>query len=631
MSRTPPARRRPSAQVSGTTVRAVAYVAAPGDEVTDESRSEEWEVVSVRQSAGGQVATAELFRKLDVSGRMRNRTISELAPQKVEVWTLNAKGENDQPLFWGEMDTRSMRLSPGGEGETATATVRDYHFGEPLRGMQVWDNADAGDTLIVEHDAEFNPLVDGRVIDNMMRQQANDAFPEYNIWFLPESTRTETAYENHGDLVSPYPWDVKSIFKTLQGWLNIDESHVTNYVPSDDDFADAPSVKNVTLRRGQYLPQLLDALLPPFGYQWYLGFKADSGRITPRITIYQRGKGAEKKLTVPKLDEHATLQHNADSIDLSIDVGSVANQVRCDGGVKQYQVTLTLHRAWSEDDDDADIADLTKDDDGASGALAHGPVWRKWVANEAGDYTGTRTEITDVVNFDSVFGSGNWVVRRRFMENCLTWEDTEHTRRMPVRIEYSDIGNSNGAFTPIDPGWGARVLQDEIGVMFTANTPPEVLVAAGANAYVRITGTISGDQRLTYTADRQDDHPNPHTSEVVLDVSDQFHYRQVVDSPTTHYSRVTGDADEVDDTTALQSFAETVRDQKEPLMVQASVGLFGVHLEYQIGDIIAEVDGRSIKLNRLPAARGERYLQVVGREWNFPGQRTTLFVMPYDR
>lgn len=612
-------------------MHAVALVAKPGEEVNDESRSSQWEVVSVREVAGSNGSTAELFRKLDVAGRMKNRTVSELAPQKVEIWTLNAAGERDQPLFWGEMDTRSMRLSPNGEGETATATVRDYHFGEPLRGMQCWWANDKK-TRTIEHHAEFNPLVDGRVIDNMMRQQDVDGFPDYTLWFLPESTRTETAYEHHGMLVSPSPWDIRYIVKTLQGWLNTDETYVTNYTTSDEDFADAPEVKNVTLNRGKYLPQLLDALLPPFGYHWHLAHtKETTGRIKPRIAVYQRGKGTKKKLSVPKLNDFATLKHNADAISLDVDVGGCANQVRCDGGVKEYQVSLVLYRAWSEDDDDADIADMTKNDSGASGALAHTTVWRKWVANEGGDYTNTRSDIPGATNLDSVFGAGNWIIRRRSMGNCLTWEDDEHTRRFPVRIEYSDSGNSNGAFKPINPSWGARVLNDEIGIMFTGNSPPEELVAAGANAYIRITGTIQGDQRLTYTAERQSDHPNPHTVEAVLDVSDQFHYRQVVEAPAGHYSTVTGDADEADDTAALEAFAESVRDQKEPLLLQASVGLFGIQLEYQIGDILTEIDGRQIKLNRLPAARGERYLQVVGREWDFPGQRTTLHVAPYDR
>lgn len=626
--RTPPARRRPASQVSGTTVRAVALVADPGDDVTEESRSSQWEVVSVSQMAGSQGVSANLFRRLDVAGRMQNRTVSELEPQAVEVWTLNDKGELDQPLFWGEMDTRSMRLSPGGEGETATATLRDYHYGSPLRGMEVKDvGGFTGATLDVEHDVEFNPLVDGRRIENRFTAESLGSPHEYDLFIVPESTRTNTAASEHGLPLGPSPWRLRDALWTLENSTNPDQDYVENYEPADDEMTSTPRITNVTLRKGQYLPHLLDALLPPFGFQWYTGFSkdADTGRIRPRITAYQRGKGAKKALRVPKLDEHATLQHNADSIDIAVDVGSVANQVRCEGGIKEYQITIELYRGWDETYDGSDIADMTKKD---NGTLAHTTAWRKWIANEAGDYTDTRTDITESQDFDSVFGAGEWVIRRRHMENCLTWEDDAETRRRPVFGEWSDDAGST--WYPVDPGWGMRVLQDEIGIMFTANEPPAELVAAGADAMVRITGTIQGDKRLVYTADRQTDHPNPHTAEVVLDVSDQFHYRQVVESPATHYSRVSGVADEIDDTTAIETFGDAVRDQKEPVMLQASVGLFGIQLEYQIGDIVTEIDGRAIKLNRLPAARGERYLQVVGREWNFPGQRTTLHVLPYD-
>lgn len=644
----PPNRRNPALTTSGQTTRLVALVAPPGEEVTDEHRSREWEVQSVQQTAGGQGDTATLIRRLDRAGRMRNRTISELRPQAVEIWTVDAKtNELDLPVFWGEMDTRSLNWS-GGEYETAVAAVRPFHFGEPLRGMQVWDErTDA--VVTIEHDAEFNPRVDGKLCDNMMQQRAVDDFPDYNLWFPPESSRTFAAMDQHGPGVSPLPWTLARIVRTLCGMLNWSETHILNYQPTplpdpvpdpppDDDMADAPAVKNITLRRGQWLPQLLDALMPAFGFGWYLSYEKQdpffgSVRVKPRITVYQRGKGPEKKLYVPKIDKHITLQHTVDKPDLTADLFQLANQVRCEGAVVEREVTMPLYRAWPESDDDIDLDDLTKSAAESPNTAAHGVVWRKWVANEAGDYCETRTAVHAIPsvapNLDPVFGAGNWIVRRRFMDNCLTWEDAEKTRRKPVQVEWSD--DSGSSWQPVQPGWGVRVLQDEIGVMFTGDAPPEELYAAGANARVRITGTIQGDKRLVYTSEREEGNPQSNVVELVLDVSDQFYDRARVDAPNNYFSVLTGDADERDDTSLIEAFADTVKSQRHGVVLQANISLFGIHFDYQIGDILTELTGRDIKLNRLPQGLEGRYLQVVGRTFDVAGQRTTLTVTPYDR
>lgn len=640
---TPPNRRNPSINTSGQTTRMVALVAPPGEAVTNEHRSREWEVQAVQHTAGAQADTATLIRRLDRAGRMRNRTISELRPQAVEIWTVDPKtNELDQPVFWGEMDTRSMNWS--GEYETAVAAVRPFHFGEPLRGMQVWDD-DAGDVLTVEHDVEFNPLVDGKLIPNRMRPL--DA-PDYSLWLLPESSRTTTALDQHGTLTN-HPWKLSHIVRTLCGMLNPDETNVLNYEPDseDDDLADAPEVKNITLRRGMYMPQLLDALLPPLGYGWYLTYgKTEdffSGRtvIKPRITIYQRGKGPEKKLYVPKPDKHITLQHTTDKPDLTADLFQLANQVRCEGSIVEREITLPLYRAWPESDDSTDIADLTRGDANSLNTAAHGPIWRKWVGNEGGDYCGTRTVVHAIPssppNFDDVFGEGEWVIRRRFMDNCLTWEDAEKTRRKPAQAEWYDGDD----WHPVPSSWGLRFLQDEIGVMITKNEIPEELYAAGDSARVRITGTIQGDKRIVYTSERdeEDDEADPPTKgnpqtnvvELVLDCSDQFHDRARVDSPDDYFSVLTGDADERDDTSLIEAFADKVKSQRHGVVLQANISLFGIHFDYQIGDILTEITGRDIKLNRLPQGLEGRYLQVVGRIWDVLQQRTMLTVTPYDR
>lgn len=622
----PPARRNPASQVSGRTQRVVVVI--DGDE------SDEWEVVSIALSAGGgQADQCQLVRRMTDERRARNLAITESRPQWVEVWIRGDDGELAHPLFCGELDTNAVGVDAA-EGRSAVAAIRPHHFGEPLRGMLVWE-AVFSLPATVEFDAEFNPRVDGKIIDNMMRRQAQEAFPDHNLWYLPEATRTERAYAQHGE-ISPLPWFLTDAVEALSKWLNRDETRVKNYEATANDLEDAPALKNVTLKRGQYLPALLDALLPAYGYQWTIDYQEDeepdeeeeaSVPIKPRIRIYKRGEGQHRELHCTAPGEHLTLSKHGVGVDLQWDLCQLANEVRCEGSIIEREMTIELYRCWSEELDETPLGDMNKQE---GGNYAQSTVWRKWAANEAGDYSGTRTEVHPIPDdppYLSQVASANWIVRRRKAESCLTWEDEARTRRRPAFVEFST--DSGETWQPINPGWGARILQDEIGVMFTGNEPPEEIYDAGPDARLRITCTVKFDERVRAIATRNSGHPQSGVVEMVLDCSDQFHDRQRVASGP-FASQLTGDADTVDDSDAIQAFAAKVRSQREAVAVQSTFAVLGIAPEYQIGDIITKINGREIELRRMPSEEGARYLQIVSITYDVPNQRTILQAMPYD-
>jgi hypothetical protein len=72
-----------------------------------------------------------------------------------------------------------------------------------------------------------------------------------------------------------------------------------------------------------------------------------------------------------------------------------------------------------------------------------------------------------------------------------------------------------------------------------------------------------------------------------------------------------------------------VRDRSHYAEIDCEFVLPGLHLEYQIGDLISSIDGREINLDAAPSnAPDFRYPQIVERRFEFAseGPKTTLIV-----
>lgn len=638
-------RNRNRSALSAFKTRVVAFVGLASGvarTLTDEDRSPFYEVLSLSLSAGGSKPdTVTLRTRLDRTGRMQRFKISDFKNHPVEIWTLDAKGRKDRPLFRGEGGTRTQTIAAG-ESETVTASLYEAMFGQPVDGMRVFDQVLGYTTL--HHDLEFQPLIDGKVVWNRCPPLQHAEWPDENVslFILPEQQRTPAALEQYdGDIgTQPQEWTLAEAVKYLQWHCNPDDSEsqrVKNYEPSSDDLTATAYIKNVTLRREQYLPALLDQLLPPYGFNWCVVYEVeepeeapaqgegDGKRISPKIKIFKRGEGTQRKLKVPRLGDVANLDNDAVGINITTDIWSLANVVRAYGWFAEREVTIDLHRAWPEAQDSATMGQMDKRLDSDAAPYAYGSAWRKWVANEAGDYTGSREgagvdDIQDVPEFTSDFPDLP-AVRRRRLSPPLLWQDDEETRRRPVFVEWSDDGGT----TWKPAAWNFRTLDDEIGIVFTDVLPPAELVDAGDDARVRVTGTIESDTRLMKVGAHDGSLNSTHVN-MAIDAGDQFFDRAA--SSGVHAPETDGDRDTADDGDALQQQADDTLTARNALGVTLAVGLFGLRFEYQIGDVITAIDGRLINLNRV--VDGERYLQVMGIDYDFTKNTTRLHVAPYD-
>ncbi len=419
--------------------------------------------------------------------------------------------------------------------------------------------------------------------------------------------------------------------------MNPDEYFIKN--PTSEDLAiwleDAPVVRNVKLPPGKYLNEYLDLILPAHGYGWRLDYEfTDEGAKRVSIAIYSLNKGQEVELYQQRPGDTVGAKFttsNVTDFDLETEIASSANEVLCRGGRKLIEITMLLYRGWPESDDSKTVEDLTQSTGGSY--AVHQAAWRLWVGNEGGDYCGKRVTVKPIPStpFDlsPVLGA-NTIAKRRKPHDCLTHYSDDpdggsRRRRQPL-VKYK----IDGQWKPLPDGWGETLLEDQIGVYFGADAPPEELIALGDAAEIQLTFTVESDECIEATAAKQDSSPNGRTNVLMLDVSDRFQYRQVQTTGDLKSAlEAEASADEKDDTEALAAFAESLRSIEDVAVIRGTVNLIGIHLQYKIGQIVKRIRGREVSLNRMAKTSAEKkYLQIVAIAYDYATQSTKLTLEP---
>ena len=79
----------------------------------------------------------------------------------------------------------------------------------------------------------------------------------------------------------------------------------------------------------------------------------------------------------------------------------------------------------------------------------------------------------------------------------------------------------------------------------------------------------------------------------------------------------------------MDTFAEKLRSVEDVAVMRGTVGLFGIHLQYKLGDCVKNIKGRDISLNRLAkTVEAKKYLQIVGLGWDHQQQKTMVTMQP---
>ena len=583
----------------------------------------------------------------------------------VEVWLDRGPDPDDdrgrrvyEPAFFGELLRQD--LSFGGEADevVVTAALTPRMFGGPLAGPLVPDPllpgpfAGVGASLLTGWPLEYNPRIDGISRPNRYFEEVRhpDGPDGEDLLLHPwQDPGTDSGGEPGDDDRGWYgpaaeEWDHRDAVVSLCRLLNPAEEYIENPDRTGegegdgrdrDPFTDLPALADVTVRPGAYLSAALDALLHPYGLDWTIDLEAaGDGEPSPpgeppamrrSVRVYRRGRGPEKKLRMQRparpgrpaqpLSAAATTAAN---VRLSVDVGSPYTVVTVRGAADRTEAAVPLFRGWPEGGD------------GLTTAPPGSPAWREWVANEDGAYCGTRAggpgEVPDEPPDWSDYGVT--LPRRRRLGDRLT--AGPDGRPLPPELFFR--GDPPAPWSPVPPGWTWELLDDRVGVRFVGDAPPPELVALGDGAELLIVGTVVGDERIAATAGPSGRSPAAGERELVVESAHRFGRRRLDYGGTglgTAGALRPGSFVPGDDADAIETFAGEVLRAEEAARVDAAAELVGLRGGYAVGDLLIEVAGRGVSLDRSTVADDRRrYAQVTAVAYDVPAAVTRLELRP---
>jgi hypothetical protein len=367
------------------------------------------------------------------------------------------------------------------------------------------------------------------------------------------------------------------------------------------------------------------------------------------------------------------------------DIAAVVNSPVGLGAPERYEATFNLVPGWLDADlvpdsgDDyvnvfkteAEIQQSDAPDDftfytyyHALGSQFNRDVGRKWVLNEAGDYTGgsynrgNAFDFTTVIPAEKITAAGKKLYGpfRRKLLPCLTF-DAGSVNSVGIRVELS----LDGGLTWQDLAAEIANLEGECGLRLESPNLSEILdkqarvISGGAldgfelnywtslcidklagsvwpawQTRLRVTASVQMDQRLRVSAAPTANSGSPFRQTRVLDFSDEYTY-SLRTSASRYYGGVLS-AWDTDETEKLRARVEAVRDANEDKSVAGPVILDRLWLgdgtgepEIKVGDGVRRFGGRWYDLGG--TVRNDRvYPEIARIIYDNQTQRQTLIL-----
>lgn len=597
-----------------------------------------------RTTGGSRVDTITL--EYDLAKR-NERLVDVAAPigydREIEVVELDESGEIIQTHGWGKIGVQPSEIIGGSSGRESVqfkARIDHHLFGDPITDTQFHD-VPSGDIALLDHDWIFNPEIDEKMEPNRSDKKDDSDHDEAYLFVDPESMRTTNAKTFQGQSASY--WTIAEAVHRLIWTANPNETYISNPGLSEiqADLGQVPDdlFRNHKLKAGMYLPKALDALLEPYGCGWYVELVFDeSNPGSPErirmLRFFKDGVGTNRKFYLQRpIQPLLTARTNVENIKVDFSIVDLANEIEGRSSLIERETTFFLYPAWSDTYDSTDIEDLNI---GTDFYKDNSTVGRKFVINTDGSYDGIRPQMPDcsdvLADLKALLGEAS-VARRHVMKPCLSRvknADDEFESR-GIYVEWRNPENIIDGDP--DSGWeevkgSVQVSQKEAAIFLGGDKPHEgiwtVIQEDPDSLEMRVTATFTGDTKWYAKSDRRQTSPNGDIVRLFLDLSEKFHHRKV-DSNSIFY----GDGTASEWTNAeddMQDYLDHLRNIDDSAEVSVACSLEGIdHPEYELGQLVSEVEGRNLKFDANSSSSGmPRLLQVVAIILDPQEQRTTI-------
>lgn len=271
------------------------------------------------------------------------------------------------------------------------------------------------------------------------------------------------------------------------------------------------------------------------------------------------------------------------------------------GARKTYESTFQLQPGWDPALATYNYRDFVRSE--ASDWLAVADVYRKWVLNEAGQYSEEPYGL-EAFDFATISGDDFLLSRVRRFRPCLSLGRGGEGLRIVVEISY----DSGGSW--LRYGGAVRVSSDECAIYLADDAPGADYFQASlaGTVKVRVTATVEADRRLSFTAEGDGG------VEVVEFPGGKW--AKVHEGSIFYQDENLPEPAERDDTDRLAHFAGTLA-LGDAGTVEAELTLAQLDATCNVGDIVERVDGRGLDLTSFPgsAPHVRKVEHRCGEEW----------------
>ena len=338
---------------------------------------------------------------------------------------------------------------------------------------------------------------------------------------------------------------------------------------------------------GRTLGEALDALLEPAGGRAAVTVQPGAAGVSRRLELLLPGRAPAVSLAHQPVgaafDPAATLLSD---LSARMEFDAAPRRYVARGDRKVFEATLDLVPGW----DDALVSynwwnfipSLNPNFEAVRDVL------RKWVLNEAGDYSAAPYNRGDPPDLGPVFGGEPYVQQRRRFLDGLSRDAIGRSRGVLVEWSFDSGSTWQRMAMPM------RVLPDECGFYLTGDTlRPEYLWAClTGSVRVRVTAAIESDSCLLAEWTAPGDGSLPGRTRH-LEVPAGYRYRKV--SPSSRFYGE-GGADEADDSARLRDLVEAAAEADARCPAPTRVGVPYLALGYAVGLRVAGLRGRRLDL-----------------------------------
>jgi len=301
------------------------------------------------------------------------------------------------------------------------------------------------------------------------------------------------------------------------------------------------------------------------------------------IIFYKSGTGREIELNCQPCGEQFSISKtNIARLHSRKNFWPITHKYIGQGDFKVYETTFELVKAWDSADESTDYDKFSPSTN--SDFYQVKDVYRKWCLNEAGDYSDEPYNCGEAFDFSKIFGSGNFVRRRRRFWPALTTDKQGKSLGYFLQVSFDD-GVHWWQYL-----YAFNNLLDECGVWLSSDRLDANTWVAALKGVLkfRITASVISDERLNcLVADGPIDSTAP-VVEHIITLPRQFKYRKVSSQSifANTSNDILGEPDEADDSTALFEFVRQQAAISSETIESVDIQTAYLSFDYRIGDRI---------------------------------------------